>query len=61
MGQHPILTVENLKVIVSTPYGVTQAVNDVSFLTRGWESVGHCRRKWIRENDDMHVFAKSFT
>ncbi|MDM5212926.1 hypothetical protein QUF94_15990 [Peribacillus sp. NJ4] len=31
MGQHPILTVENLKVIVSTTYGVTQAVNDVSF------------------------------
>ncbi|MFE4429454.1 ABC transporter ATP-binding protein [Peribacillus butanolivorans] len=31
MGQDPILTVDNLNVIVTTPYGVTQTVHDVSF------------------------------
>lgn len=40
MGQHPILTVENLKVIVSTPYGVTQAVNDVSFKLQAGKVLG---------------------
>ncbi|MGG0790940.1 ABC transporter ATP-binding protein [Peribacillus simplex] len=40
MGQHPILTVENLKVIVSTPYGVTQAVNDVSFKLEAGKVLG---------------------
>ncbi|MDN3020153.1 ABC transporter ATP-binding protein [Paenibacillus sp. BSR1-1] len=31
MGQHSILTVNNLNIVVSTPHGVTQTVNDVSF------------------------------
>ncbi|MGG1443220.1 ABC transporter ATP-binding protein [Brevibacillus laterosporus] len=31
MGQHPILTVNNLNIVVSTPHGVTQTVNEVSF------------------------------
>lgn len=40
MGKHPNLTVENLKVIVSTPYGVTQAVNDVSFKLEAGKVLG---------------------
>ncbi len=31
MGQQPILTVNNLNIDVSTPYGVTRTVHDVSF------------------------------
>ncbi|MFB0828739.1 ABC transporter ATP-binding protein [Brevibacillus laterosporus] len=31
MAQHPILTVNNLHIVVSTPHGVTQTVNEVSF------------------------------
>ncbi|MFD6441262.1 ABC transporter ATP-binding protein [Peribacillus sp. NPDC060186] len=40
MGQHPILTVENLNVIVSTRYGVTQSVNDVSFKLEAGKVLG---------------------
>ncbi|MEJ9232036.1 ABC transporter ATP-binding protein [Peribacillus butanolivorans] len=40
MGQDPILTVDNLNVIVSTPYGVTQTVHDVSFKLEAGKVLG---------------------
>ncbi|MGG0286762.1 ABC transporter ATP-binding protein [Peribacillus butanolivorans] len=40
MGQDPILTVDNLNVIVTTPYGVTQTVHDVSFKLEAGKVLG---------------------
>ncbi|MFE4243086.1 ABC transporter ATP-binding protein [Peribacillus butanolivorans] len=40
MGQDPILTVDNLNVIVATPYGVTQTVHDVSFKLEAGKVLG---------------------
>ncbi|MED3690618.1 ABC transporter ATP-binding protein [Peribacillus butanolivorans] len=40
MGQDPILTVDNLNVIVMTPYGVTQTVHDVSFKLEAGKVLG---------------------
>ncbi|MFU2014508.1 ABC transporter ATP-binding protein [Peribacillus butanolivorans] len=40
MGQAPILTVDNLNVIVTTPYGVTQTVHDVSFKLEAGKVLG---------------------
>ncbi|MGW6301722.1 ABC transporter ATP-binding protein [Peribacillus butanolivorans] len=40
MGQDPILTVDNLNVIVATPYGVTQTVQDVSFKLEAGKVLG---------------------
>ncbi|MFF2290552.1 ABC transporter ATP-binding protein [Peribacillus butanolivorans] len=40
MGQDPILTVDNLNVIVPTPYGVTQTVHDVSFKLEAGKVLG---------------------
>ncbi|MBK5458849.1 ABC transporter ATP-binding protein [Peribacillus sp. TH27] len=40
MGQDPILTVDKLNVIVTTPYGVTQTVHDVSFKLEAGKVLG---------------------
>ncbi|MFE0504950.1 ABC transporter ATP-binding protein [Peribacillus butanolivorans] len=40
MGQDPILTVDNLNVIVTTPYGVTQTVHNVSFKLEAGKVLG---------------------
>ncbi|QOS98700.1 ABC transporter ATP-binding protein [Brevibacterium sp. JNUCC-42] len=40
MGQHPILAVNNLNIVVVTPHGVTQTVNDVSFKIEAGKVLG---------------------
>ncbi|MET3320649.1 UNVERIFIED_ORG: oligopeptide/dipeptide ABC transporter ATP-binding protein [Peribacillus simplex] len=40
MGQDPILTVDNLNVKVTTPYGVNQTVHDVSFKLEAGKVLG---------------------